>query len=191
MWLSPRRPPLQGITMADSIEITVDGIDETARGFASVRKELNNKLNALCRTLIRNATKEARTKYNSFKLQEPTVIGVRSEKQENGWRSIATGEPAYGRDGEIYGTTVGFLEFGTGIFAGEGHPLAQEFGATPGSWSSTYGTGQFAENYAKGEPWWEHNGVIHIGGYTGTNAMYNAGQHMKESVPQVAEEVFK
>lgn len=177
--------------MADAIEINVTGIEETARGFATVRRELNKRLNAFCRTLIRNATKEARASYNSFKLLEPTTIGVHSEKMENGWRSIATGEPAYGKDGGIYGTTVAFLEFGTGIFAGADHPLAQEFGATPGSWSSTYGTGQFAENNAKGEPWWEHDGVIHIGGFVGTAAMYNAGQHMKESIPQVADEVFK
>ena len=60
-------------------------------------------------------------------------IEVRVEQIPRGWKLIADGE------------AVGFLEFGAGTMSDKQHPFAQSvpFEVKPGSWSLTYGSGQF------------------------------------------------
>lgn len=78
------------------------------------------------------------------------------------------------------GETVLFLEFGSGVTMGYGHPDPMGYGPGTypgkGHWDSPHG-------------WWLPTGE-HTYGNPPTAAMYNAAQDIKSQVEAVAREVF-
>lgn len=85
------------------------------------------------------------------------------------------------------GTTVLFIEFGTGFLHNDGgHPLSQSFGFTPKSWSaSEKGWGYLIPpkiNQIKIKGTWPHvvNGELHwYHGNPPSKSMYNAAKDMR------------
>jgi hypothetical protein len=81
------------------------------------------------------------------------------------------------------GESVAFIEFGSGIKYGYGHPQAGEFGVGPG----TYPDGKGHWDNPKG--WWYGHGQ-HSYGNPPAMAMYDAVQKMTEEVTRIARGVF-
>ena len=80
------------------------------------------------------------------------------------------------------GESVAFIEFGSGIKYGYGHPQAGEHGMGPGTYP---GKGHWDNE--KG--WWYGHGQ-HSYGNPPAMAMYNAVQKMTEELTRIAREVF-
>lgn len=81
------------------------------------------------------------------------------------------------------GDGVLFQEYGTGV--GAIHPEGGEYGYTPGSWSSTKGTGMFAE---KGYWWWKGK---YYKGVPPAMAMYSARKTVEQNIQKAYEEALK
>lgn len=85
------------------------------------------------------------------------------------------------------GEAVAFIEFGSGIKHGYGHPQAGEFGFGPGTWSDgDEGKGHWDNEHG----WWYGSGQ-HSYGNPPAMAMYSAVQEITENVTRIAQEVFK
>lgn len=85
------------------------------------------------------------------------------------------------------GEAVAFIEFGSGIKHGYGHPQAGEFGFGPGTWSDgDEGKGHWDNEHG----WWYGSGQ-HSYGNPPAMAMYSAVQEITENVTRIAQEVFR
>ena len=80
------------------------------------------------------------------------------------------------------GESVAFIEFGSGIKYGYGHPQAGEHGMGPGTYP---GKG----NWDNEKGWWYGHG-LHSYGNPPAMAMYEAVQKMAEDLTRIAREVF-
>lgn len=96
------------------------------------------------------------------------------QRGENKWVVKADGE------------SVLFIEYGTGIRYGSGHPDVGEFG--PGTWSDVYGRGHWDD--PKG--WWlpKEKGGEHTYGNPPNAPMYNAVKALEQDLPRIVREVF-
>ena len=81
------------------------------------------------------------------------------------------------------GESVAFIEFGSGIKYGYGHPQAGEHGMGPGTYP---GKG----NWDNEKGWWYGHG-LHSYGNPPAMAMYEAVQKMAEDLTRIAREVFR
>lgn len=81
------------------------------------------------------------------------------------------------------GESVAFIEFGSGVTHGYGHPQASSLGFGPG----TYPEGKGHWDDPSG--WWYAHGK-HSFGNPPAMAMYSAVQEMTEQVTKIAKEVF-
>lgn len=81
------------------------------------------------------------------------------------------------------GESVAFIEFGSGIKYGYGHPQAGEHGMGPGTYP---GKG----NWDNEKGWWYGHGQ-HSYGNPPAMAMYEAVQKMTEDLTRIAREVFR
>ena len=84
------------------------------------------------------------------------------------------------------GQSVAFIEFGSGIKHGYGHPQADEFGFGPGTWSE----GDEGKGHWDNPNGWYYGHNQHTQGNPPAMAMYNAVQAMTEQLTQIAREVF-
>ena len=85
------------------------------------------------------------------------------------------------------GEAVAFIECGSGIKHGYGHPQAGEFGFGPGTWSDgDEGKGHWDNEHG----WWYGSGQ-HSYGNPPAMAMYSAVQEITENVTRIAQEVFR
>lgn len=82
------------------------------------------------------------------------------------------------------GSSVAFIEFGSGATYGHGHPMNSELGTGAG----TYPNGKGHWNNPNG--WWYGHGE-HTFGNPPAMAMVNARDRMVEELTQIAREVFK
>ena len=103
----------------------------------------------------------------------------------NGTNDIAVRVDDTGSVAVIYaeGEAVAFVEFGSGIRYGYGHPQAGEFGVGPG----TYPDGKGHWDSETG--WWYGHGK-HSYGNPPAMAMYQAVERMTEELTKIAREVF-
>jgi len=84
------------------------------------------------------------------------------------------------------GESVLFIEFGSGITYGAGHPEASEFGMGPGTYP--YGAGHWDD--PKG--WWipKSAGGGHTYGNPPAMPMYEARKAIEQELPRIVKEVF-
>ena len=103
----------------------------------------------------------------------------------NGSKDVTVRVDATGTVAVIYaeGESVAFIEFGSGIKYGYGHPQAGEHGVGPGTYP---GKGHW--DNPKG--WWYGHGK-HSYGNPPAMAMYDAVQTMTEELTRIAREVFR
>lgn len=111
-------------------------------------------------------------------------VEVSAEETANGYVVRADGE------------SVLFLEFGSGIRYGKGHPENAEFGMGPGTYPSEKGRKASDENWYHN---WEHpggwwlpkeKGGEHTYGNPPAMAMYEARKTILQELPRIVKEVF-
>lgn len=103
----------------------------------------------------------------------------------NGTNDVSVRVDDTGSVAVIYaeGESVAFIEFGSGITYGSGHPQAGELGMGPG----TYPEGKGHWDNPSG--WWYAHGQ-HTYGNPPAMAMYQAVQAITEDLTRIAREVF-
>ena len=101
------------------------------------------------------------------------------------WDVTVENEPFMSHDGEEIGSIILIAEFGAGDLA-DSHPWASEVPMVyPGSYSETYGTGEYAKDRV-----WHWQGITFVY-QVPTYAMYYGSQKAEASAPSVIREVFK
>ena len=119
-----------------------------------------------------------------------TVASIRfSRAIYNGSNDVSVRVDDTGSVAVIYaeGESVAFIEFGSGIKYGYGHPLAGEFGFGPGTWSDgDEGKGHWDNEHG----WWYGSGQ-HSYGNPPAMALVKARDAIVEQVTDIAREVFK
>lgn len=116
-----------------------------------------------------------------------TVASIRfSRAIYNGSNDVTVRVDDKGNTATIYaeGESVAFIEFGSGITYGYGHPMAGQFGVGPG----TYPEGKGHWDNPKG--WWYGHGQ-HSYGNPPAMAMVAARDEITENVTRIAREVFR
>ncbi len=159
--------------MAD-ITINVNGLDRhSVRNAITRLKELqsdyDSKMQEVCEQLatmgaVRASLEFARAPYSGI-----NDVSVTAEPFGNGWRVRASGN------------AVLFIEFGSGVKMGYGHPEPQGYG--PGTYPSDKG------NWNKPNGWWYAHGK-HTFGNPPAAAMYHAEQDIRAEIERVVSEVF-
>ncbi len=153
----------------------ITGMDETIRMLKSVT---GTKPKQIVETLAIRGAVEAGTRFHNtpYVGDNDTKISV---VKRNGVTQIrATGK------------SVLFIEFGSGVRYGYGHPDAAEHGYGPGTWSDgPNGHGHW--DAPNGWYWTDDAGKHRSFGNPPAMAMYHAAREMRQNIPAVTEEVFK
>ena len=146
---------------------------------------------------IKNGIKEVQ-KYKRWVLEKEKELRTRlaalgatvasiqfSRAIYNGSNDVSVRVDDTGSVAVIYaeGESVAFIEFGSGIKYGYGHPQAGEHGMGPGTYP---GKG----NWDNEKGWWYGHGQ-HSYGNPPAMAMYEAVQKMTEDLTRIAREVFR
>ena len=131
-------------------------------------RELAERLAALGATVA--SIRFSRAVYTGKKDVEVTV-----EELPNGYKVRADGE------------SVLFIEFGSGVTYGYGHPEAGEFGMGPG----TYPNGKGHWDDPKGWYLPKSAGGVHTFGNPPAMPMYEARKAIEQELPRIVKEVFR
>lgn len=149
---------------------------------------------------ISDAIKELK-RYKAWILQKEEELRIRlatvgatvasiqfSRAIYNGSNDVTVRVDDTGSRAVIYaeGESVAFIEFGSGIKYGYGHPQAGEFGFGPGTWSD----GPEGKGHWDSEKGWWYGSGEHSYGNPPAMAMYKAVQEITEKVTEIAREVF-
>lgn len=152
----------------------------------------NSSINSAIKELRRYSawvqSKEAELR-SRLAMMGATVASIQfSRAIYNGTNDISVRVDDTGSVAVIYaeGESVAFIEFGSGIKYGYGHPQAGEFGFGPGTWSDgDEGKGHWDNEHG----WWYGSGQ-HSYGNPPAMAMYSAVKEITENVTRIAKEVF-
>lgn len=91
------------------------------------------------------------------------------------------------------GQAVTFIEFGTGVYYADDHPLASDKGAERGGYGEGRGSqrtwGYYGEPGTNGRVHGD-KGLVLTHGNPASRAMYEASKEMRERIMEVAKEVF-
>jgi hypothetical protein len=107
----------------------------------------------------------------------------------NGSNDISVRVDDTGSVAVIYaeGESVAFIEFGSGMKYGYGHPQADEFGFGPGTWSD----GDQGKGHWDNPKGWYYGSGQHSYGNPPAMAMWGAVREITENVTRIAKEVFR
>lgn len=138
-----------------------------------IEEQLQNAIQETIGNVIREAEQTAIARYGAYSSEYELAPPVVTSYMESWNRGVVSAR----------GNGVLFQEYGTGV--GAVHPDRDKYGFTPGSWSKTYGTGQFAEKgywYYKGRQWV---------GVPPSMAMYEARKTIIRNFAKTFEEALK
>lgn len=161
--------------MIINMTLSESSIDKAIRKLEAYSRSLDAKANELCERLASMGAMYAEWNFSGVLYAGDVDYHITVDKGENGTYYI-----------KANGETVLFMEFGTGIRHGHGHPLESEFGMGAGTYP-----GQKHALDPKG--WWFYQGdtKIHTYGNAPGMPMYNAVQDLRREILQVAKEVFR
>ena len=161
---------------------SVTGLNEAIRELTEIVEAIPIGAKELPQRLGDIARDEAQARYGAWD------VTVENEpfKRGKGTTVTATGNKALmSHDGEEIGSIILMAEFGAGDLA-DSHPWASEVPMVyPGSYSETYGTGEYAKDRV-----WHWQGITFVY-QVPTYAMYYGSQKAEASAPSVIREVFK
>lgn len=134
------------------------------------------KANELCRRLAEVGANVAGIHFAGGFIDENDDVTITINPLNDGYEVLASGQ------------SVCFLEFGTGVAAGNGYDttdITPPVPITPGSWSSTQGKGHFSKHgfWVSPEGHYYTMTVPRMG-------MYHALEESKRQLEQIAKEVF-
>ena len=170
-----------------SFNASVEGLDVAIWHISRYRNHLQEKLSLL-------ANKLAEIGVNFMR------IGFRTATYD-GSNDAFVNEPAWVSDTvleiPVTGSTVAFIEFGTGVTYADDHPKAHALGAVRGGYGK--GMGKHRTWKYKGEPgslgWYqsaadEAKGLVSTHGNPANAPMYNAAKSMRMQILDIARSVF-
>lgn len=154
---------------------TIGDVDKAIKELQKYKQDLDNKTQLFTQRLATLGATRASIDFSraiiDYNDVEITVVG-----EGNHFTIRASGEE------------VAFIEFGSGITYGYGHPQASEFGVGPGTYPSEKGHW----NDPKGWRYTGKDGVTkHTYGNPPNMPMYNATREMEQQIEQIAREVFR
>ena len=151
-------------------------------------QSLNNAIRELREYALWVQTKESELR-SRLAMLGATVASIRfSGAIYNGAKDISV---SVNDDGSVAtitadGENVAFIEFGSGVKYGYGHPQAGEFGFGPGTWSD----GPDGKGHWDNPKGWYYGSGQHSYGNPPAMAMYSAVKEIAENVTRIAQEVF-
>lgn len=162
-----------------TISLDRESLLNAANELEAYKKSLREKTDLAAKRLANIGLRIADAVYKVSQYDGEKDVSVKVEKTEKGYKVVASG------------SVVLFLEFGTGVTSGYGHPQASDFGMGPSTWSlGPQGKGR----------WDNPNGWFYINRETGefghsfgnppAKAMFQAEQEIVRSIKKVVEEVF-
>lgn len=141
----------------------------------NTRKRMQDMALEVAEKLATRGAVEASNRFRSAIYTGDNDTEVDVVRTEDGWSVQATG------------TSVLFIEFGSGVRYGYGHPQASEFDFGPGTWSE----GPQGKGHWDNEKGWNIPGTReHTYGNPPAMAMYHTSQAIKRALPEVFSEVF-
>ena len=154
-----------------AIELSNQGCNKAIRELQESVK-IDKRLDEVCKRLAELGAQEASLWTQFGRAYGNDDVHVEVVKMDNGYKVVMSGADIY------------FVEFGTGMYAGEyPNDVNVTVGIMPGDYSESH-----SQQYSK-YGYWFYDNVF----YRGTPAdmpMYHAGQRMREEMPRVAKEVF-
>ncbi len=172
--------------MSKRIVIDLNDLTQAINQLNDYADSIEENADKLCAALADIAYDTASDAYDSYEGEDTFawVYDPEPNEDKNGYKVSATGGKAYSKQGNPVGNMVTFVEFGSGDAAGD-HPLADDFGIAPGTWSaSPYGMHQYSEH---GQ--WKHCNRTYTE-IPATMGMYNGAQEARRQLVQTAKEIF-
>lgn len=163
--------------MKIKVSLSPRSIERAIKELEDYKKWLTEKSSELCRRLAEVGVEVATAEFSAVDYDGDKDFDVVWEEDGSGCRVVAKGQ------------SVLFLEFGSGAKMGGGHPLNQEFGMGPGTWSEG----------PQGKGHWDDPNGWYVPGHHGLKSegnkpamgMYLAGKQMREQIETIAREVFQ
>lgn len=156
------------------VPLSVDGIDRLQKELKKYQAWQHRKAKELAERLAMLGASTA-----SIRFSRAVYTGV---KDTNVSVVAATNGYTVKADGE----SVLFIEFGSGVTYGSGHPEASEFGMGPG----TYPDGKGHWDDPKGWYLPKEKGGGHTYGNPPAMPMYEARKQIEQELPRIVKEVF-
>ena len=159
--------------------ISLDGgdIDAAIANLTERKLWVKRKTEELCRRLVEIGVTKARLEFARAIYKGNDNVTVTSDGKGTKYTVRANGE------------AVLFIEFGSGIRYGSGHPANAEYGMGPGTWSDgPQGKGHWNDP----DGWYlpKEKGGGHSYGNPPAMAMYGSVQYLKNNLERIAREVF-
>lgn len=170
------------------ISVKVKNIDKVIRQLEKYRDNLKSKQHRLLEKLAEIGIDVATARFGSAQYDGVNDVVVQDSPE---WVD-ETKLIIY-----AFGTTVTFIEFGTGVHYTEQHPKAEELGAIRGEFGQGKGSqtswGFYGEPGTNGKviKTTDKGNLVITQGNPPARAMYDAGKEMRTQILQIAREVFK
>lgn len=158
-----------------TIEFSLDAnsINMALKKLEKYRDWLKNSAEEICYRLAYLGATKATVIYSKAAYTGVNDIKVVVSRDPEGYIITASGE------------SLLFIEFGSGIKYGSGHPLAQEMGYGPGTYP---GKGHWNDPSGWYLP--KEKGGLHTFGNPPSPGMYEAGKTIREEVERISREVL-
>lgn len=156
------------------VPLSVDGIDRLQKELKKYQAWQQEKAKELAERLADFGVNVAKVRFSRGSYLGDRDENVAAEPIPNGFVVKASGKSVF------------FIEFGTGITYGFGHPEAQEYRMGPG----TYPEGKGHWDDAKGWYLPKEKGGMHTYGNPPAMPMYEARKAIEQELPRIVREVF-
>lgn len=157
------------------VPLSESGIQKIQDELTVYRKWQEEKARELAECLASLGATVASIRFSRAVYTGPKDVDVTVEELPNGYKVKADGE------------SVLFIEFGSGVTYGYGHPEAGEFGMGPG----TYPDGKGHWDDPKGWYLPKSAGGGHTFGNPPAMPMYEARKAIEQELPRIVKEVFR
>lgn len=154
-----------------TIELNPTSINKAIKDIRELNAEWDRKIDEVTRRLAEIGATKASLGFSRAVYTGDNDVSISVEPIENGYSIIASGE------------AVLFIEFGSGVTYGYGHPAPMNYG--PGTYP---GNGHWDD--PKG--WWlpKDKGGLHTYGNPPSATMYQTGKELQQEILRIAREVF-
>lgn len=156
------------------VPLSVKGIERLQREVEEFRKWQLERANVLLERLAMMGATGASLRFSRAVYTGLNDVEVTAEKTDKGYKILASG------------SAVLFIEFGSGVTYGGGHPAADEYGMGPG----TYPEGKGHWDDPRGWYLPKSKGGEHTFGNPPAMAMYETIKDLEAELPRLVKEVF-
>lgn len=165
-----------------SIALSVESVADAIKQIEELDRKWDEKIDTLIKRLAELGAKKAEVGFSKALYDGKKDIHISVEPRENGYAIVASGE------------SVLFVEFGSGVTYGYGHPEPMQYG--PGTYPSEKGRrdsdGTFYKNWEHPKGWWlpKDKGGGHTYGNPPSATMYKTSKELQGEILTIAREVF-